>query len=136
MMKKLKFNQFSEEMTERYQYSNNDILSLYRTIQRMDRESKGWVITWFFGGGLPQKEVEGVTADYLVYKYGLKPLNALIVLDWLKADPETAKYVLLKNPQDMVISESVKNEMRNFLEEKGALQEIPSIDKKIEDIEI
>ena len=40
--------------------------------------------------------IEGITVEYLVKNYGLKPVNAFIVIDWLKTDPQAAKYFMLK----------------------------------------
>ena len=68
---------------------------------------------------LPDAEVEGVTAGYLVEKCGYKPLNAFIVLDWLKADPQAAKYFVLKLPSTISPSDSIGQEVSERMRREG-----------------
>ena len=79
-------------------YTFSEVRHLFTALQSMDRQSRKWFIDWFFNGTLPGEVVEGVTAEYLIDKLKCKPLNAFIILNWLKEDPETAKYFVMKIP--------------------------------------
>lgn len=99
--------------------SEVEIRHLYGAVKSMDAESRGWVVRWFCTGELPDDEVEGVTAKYLVDKCGYKALNAFIVLDWLKTDPQAAKYFVLKIPVTISPSDSIGQEVEEYLQREG-----------------
>ena len=67
----------------------------------------------------PDQEIEGVTAKYLVETCGYRPLNALIILDWLKADPQAAKYFVLKIPSTIPPGEAIGEEIEKIMEAEG-----------------
>ena len=100
-------------------YTEKEIKHLFATVKAMDKETRKWFIDWFEGKGFPNKQVEGITVEYLVKNYGLKPVNAFIVIDWLKTDPQAAKYFMLKIPTEVTISDKTANEMRAFLKDKN-----------------
>ncbi len=127
MGKKIVYNEFYKFMSNQG-YSDKEIKHLYLSIKRMDKESRKWVINWFDGEDFPTKAIEGVTAEYLVNNYRLKPINAFIVLDWLKADPQTAKYFVLKKVSDIEIGNEVEREMEDFLKQKKRKADCINID--------
>lgn len=47
-------------------------------------------------GTSPQITVEGYTYERLVDEFNMKPMGALITLDWLIREPENAKNALIK----------------------------------------
>lgn len=47
--------------------------------------------SWWETGELPAVEVEGYTVERLVREHSLKPLAALLTLDWLLREPRVAK---------------------------------------------
>lgn len=53
-------------------------------------------ITFWETGEIPPLEVEGYTVERLVTEHGMKPIAALLTLDWLKREPEKAKASLIK----------------------------------------
>lgn len=110
-------------------YSAGEIAHLFNVIKAMDKESRIWVIRWFVNGTIPDIEVEGVTASSLIEKYGYKPLNAFIVLDWLKSDPQAAKYFILKIPATISPSDAIGDEMSKYVDTSG-LQSVDDIDNK------
>ncbi len=129
MKTKISYNDFNEVFTQNG-YSKFEVRNLFSAIKSMDKETRAWVIKWFWRGELPQKEIEGVNAKYLIEQYGLKPINAFIILDWLKSDPQTAKYYLYKHPGKLVEDsdnipesenpgESIREELDAFYESKG-----------------
>ena len=120
-----------EEYLKKDGYSSDEIEHLFNAIKSMDRESQEWVLKWFNKGILPQNEIEGVTATYLIEKCGYKPLNAFIVLDWLKTDPQAAKYFVLKIPSTISPSESIGDEIMKFVDGasiKNSKKKIPKND--------
>lgn len=115
---KITFREFRDFLFEAG-CSEAEVCHLYGAVRSMDPESRGWVIRWFCTGELPDAEVEGVTAGYLVEKCGYKPLNAFIVLDWLKADPQAAKYFVLKLPSTISPSDSIGQEVSERMRREG-----------------
>lgn len=99
--------------------SEAEIRHLFGAVKSMDAESRSWVVRWFCTGELPEQEIEGVTARYLVDSCGYKPLNAFIVLDWLKTDPQAAKYFALKIPSTISPGDSIGPEMEKLLKQEG-----------------
>ena len=108
-------------------YSAGEIDHLFNAVKSMDSTSRAWVIRWLNKGMLPDDEIEGVTAAYLIEELKYKPINAFIVLDWLKTDPEAAKYHILKITSPIPPSESVGREMAKYIDEARALSAAESI---------
>lgn len=96
-----------------------EICHLYGAVKSMDAESRSWVIRWFCTSELPEDEIEGITAKYLIDQCGYKPLNAFIILDWLKTDPQAAKYFVLKIPVTISPSDSIGQEVDELLRQEG-----------------
>lgn len=130
---KITFKEFHNFLCENG-CSEAEIRHLFGAVRSMDPESRNWVIRWFCTGELPGQEVEGVTARELIDHYGYKPLNAFIVLDWLKADPQAAKYFLLKIPSTIPPDESIGEEMEKLLKQEGHEPSEPFADVDQSDI--
>lgn len=131
---KITFKQFRSSLLD-LGYSGAEIRHLYKAIKNMDSESRRWVIRWFCADELPDIEIEGITAGDLVNKSGYQPLNALIVLDWLKTDPQTAKYFLLKSPGAISPSDSIGPEVDRLLKREGCPLSEPFADTDQGDIQ-
>lgn len=99
--------------------SEAEIRHLYGAVKAMDPESRGWVVRWFCTGAYPDTVVEDVTAEYLVENCGYKPINAFILLDWLKSDPQAAKYFAMKIPSTISPSETIGPEIEQLLAQEG-----------------
>lgn len=119
-MRRITYREFSR-YTLGEGYTPAETLNLYKEMKRLDKQVRRWFIDWFYGGGYPAEVVEGVTVQMLVEEAEMKPLNAFIAVDWLKKDPEAAKYALtqakaplpmdrcedaVEEPEDDGISES------------------------------
>ena len=115
---KITYGEFHDYLNNE-DYAESEIKHLFNAIRSMDRESILWVIRWFCTGNLPQKEIEGVTAEFLINECKYRPLNAFIILDWLKADPQAAKYFVLKRPSTISPSDSIGQEMEELLRQEG-----------------
>lgn len=134
MKNKISFEEFQTHL-QPAGYSAPAIKNLFGAVKTMDKETRGWVIRWLWDGETPEKTIEGVTYGYLVNVLGYKPLNAFIVLDWLKADPDAAKYFVLLKPADMSPGEKVGREMVEILRENGRTPTPIDEDVSIDDIE-
>ena len=115
-MMEIIYRQFKEKLLK-MGYSEKEAAHLYGSVQEMDEQSRTWVKKWLNTGMLPRDEIEGVTAEYLIDEYKYAPLNAFIILDWLKSDPQAAKYFLLKAAVPAQIDESVVEEVRSIMGE-------------------
>lgn len=118
MLRKITFKAF-EAFMKKEGYTETEAKHLFATVKTMDKETRKWFINWFDGKGFPECKVEGITVGYLVKNYGLKPMNAFIVIDWLKTDPQAAKYFMLKIPTEMVIDDKTADDMKKFLDGKS-----------------
>ncbi|HPF88281.1 MAG TPA: hypothetical protein PK537_09555 [Candidatus Limiplasma sp.] len=134
MKNKITFREFQVHM-QGFGYSDNEIKHLFGAVKALDSETRGWMIRWFWDGEFPTKEIEGVTFRYLVNDFGYKPLNAFIVLDWLKSNPDAAKYFVLLKPADTPPGEKVGNEMVEILKQNGRTPTPLYQDDILEDIQ-
>ena len=115
---RISFKEFHRFLSED-DYTDKEIRHLFHAVKAMDQESRRWVLRWFNQGSYPDQEIEGVTAKYLVETCGYRPLNALIILDWLKADPQAAKYYVLKIPSTISPGEAIGEEIEKIMEAEG-----------------
>ena len=115
---RISFKEFHRFLSED-DYTDKEIRHLFHAVKAMDQESRRWVLRWFNQGSYPDQEIEGVTAKYLVETCGYRPLNALIILDWLKADPQAAKYFVLKIPSTIPPGETIGEEIEKIMEAEG-----------------
>ena len=115
---RISFKEFHRFLSED-DYTDKEIRHLFHAVKAMDQESRRWVLRWFNQGSYPDQGIEGVTAKYLVETCGYRPLNALIILDWLKADPQAAKYFVLKIPSTIPPGEAIGEEIEKIMEAEG-----------------
>lgn len=132
---KIVFSSFRDKMKEFYGYSDIQIKHLFNAIKNMDNETRLWVIKWFNNDVFPDKEIEGITVETLIDKHGYKPMNAFIIIDWLKNDPKAAKYFVLKRHEDLEISNETGKKMEEFLIKNGKKSVGYADDVALEDIE-
>ena len=107
MANKITFKEFNALLKKENFYSDREIRHLFNAIRQTDKETRKWIIDWFFTGEYPTKVVEQITVRELIDEFGFKPINAFITIDWLKHDPEAAKYFIMQAPligKDIVIS--------------------------------
>lgn len=115
---KVKYREF-------YQYlsgngcKDSEIRHLYGAVKAMDRESRQWFLVWFNRGIYPSRKVEGVTVKYLVEECGFQPVNAFIIIDWLKSDPDAAKYFVMKRSSTIPPGDEIGAEVEAILEREG-----------------
>lgn len=104
MARRITFLEFQHALRDEG-YTPGEIRYLFGAVKEMDEESRGWVVDWIIHNVLPQDVVEGVTAEFLIEEGKYKPINAMIVLDWLKSDPAAAKYFVMLQPKDRPLGE-------------------------------
>lgn len=115
---KISFREFNSYL-QKEGYTKQEIKHLFNAVKSMDSESRGWVIKWFNTGAIPNDEIEGVSAKYLIQECGYKVMNAFIILDWLKTDPQAAKYFILKIPSTISPSETIGPDIEKKMKEYG-----------------
>lgn len=96
-MARITYRQFKSYLENEKFYTSREIRHLFNSVKQMDKESRGWVIDWIESGKFPAKAVEQITVEELVKDFGYKPINAFIAIDWLKHDPDAAKYFIIKS---------------------------------------
>ena len=109
-MARLTFRQFKKYLEKEDFYTSREIRHLFNSVKRMDKESRSWVIAWVETGAYPQKTVEDISVEELVKDFGYKPINAFIAVDWLKHDPQAAKYFIRKTVASMKDAEQRSSE--------------------------
>lgn len=122
-MKKIVFRDFCAWLRA-CGYTDMEIVRLYDRIRDLDADIQGWVADWIGGKGYPQERIEGVTVDELTEKLNLKPMNAFIIMNWLRKNPDEAKYALLNMHAGLEISEKTRETARNCLRELGEETEV------------
>ena len=130
---RISFKEFHRFLSED-DYTDKEIRHLFHAVKAMDQESRRWVLRWFNQGSYPDQEIEGVTAKYLVETCGYRPLNALIILDWLKADPQAAKYFVLKIPSTIPPGEAIGEEIEKIMEAEGISVQKAEEEEELADI--
>lgn len=102
-------------------YADMEIAHLYRRIRDLDADIQGWVADWVADKGYPEDRIEGMTVRELTERLNMKPMNAFITMNWLRNNPEEAKYSLLSmyGNGDLEISEEMREAARKCLRELG-----------------
>lgn len=96
-------------------YTEKQIIHLFKAAKKTDADTKKYIIDWFNGEGFPDNIVENITVDFLVTECKMKPMNAFLTMDWLKHNPDSAKYFMLKNNHETEISDALQKEMEEIL---------------------
>ena len=121
-MKKLTYYSFRKLFNDT-DYHEKEIIRLYASVKKMDKEILSYYIDWVNTGEYPQITIENFDLKFLIEEYGLEPTNAFLVLSCLKTDPATARYVLLSHPQGISLSQDEKDRLREFAQSRGAYQD-------------
>lgn len=69
-----------------------DMIDVLRTIYRLRKLPKELLLAVesVISGKQPEITINGVTYDELVEKDGMKPIRAILMLDWIRREPEAA----------------------------------------------
>ena len=115
-------------------YTESEIVHLFKAIKKTDADTRRQITDWFNGDGFPEDIVENITVNFLVTEYGMKPINAFLTIDWLKHNPQSAKYFMLKNNPEIQISDNLQKEMEDILKPYGQLKEENDVPNENEEI--
>ena len=118
-MSKLSYSDFVKLMLKEGDYSESKIKVMFRALSRMDKESRGWFIKCMVFGIYPDVEIEGFTVKKLMEDFSYTKVQSFLVFDWLKRDPNGAKYYIGKPTHFNAISEKTKQQMREYLKKKS-----------------
>ena len=125
MKKTLNFEEF-ERNTDNKKYSKSNIQRLFKALSNMDKESRKWYLRFYFTGAYPAAEVEGFTVETLIKDFHYTNAQAFLVFDWLKHNPEEAKFFMYQAPAAVdTVGEKTVNEMREYLIKKGIDPDAP-----------
>lgn len=115
-------------------YTESEIVHLFKSIKKTDADTRRQITDWFNGDGFPEDIVENITVNFLVTEYGMKPINAFLTIDWLKHNPQSAKYFMLKNNPEIQISDNLQKEMEDIMKPYGQLKEENDVPNENEEI--
>lgn len=119
-MSKLNYEEFVKKAIKEKEYSNRQLKLAFAALSRMDNESRKWFIKYIFTGSYPTAVVEDVTVEKLINDLEYTSIQAFLVFDWLKRDPEKAKYYVVKpSAGTETVSEETSNKMREYLKKQG-----------------
>ena len=116
-MRKINEKQFRAYMKKELHYSRDEIEHTLTAVEEMEPEVLNWLLDWMEGKGYPENPVEGVTVRDLIEKaeLSLNPVSAFLAVDWLKKEPEAAKYSLSRRPENLEIDPEVAKQMEEIL---------------------
>jgi hypothetical protein len=83
-------------LTEKLDYPPPGAQLVADKIERLHSDLREPFELWWNTGEVPTVEVEGYTVARLMTDHGLKPLAALLTLDWLLREPETAQATIAR----------------------------------------
>ena len=119
-MSKLLYSEFVKKMLESEDIEESRLKVMFQALSKMDNESRGWFIKCMLFGTYPQNKVDGYTVQDLMEKFSYTKVQAFLVFDWLKHEPEQAEYFLFSPAQvDEPISEHTRQKMIAYLKKKG-----------------
>lgn len=122
-------------------------IQIFRTINRVRKLPKKFLIQMdkLLEGKEPDLEVEGVTYDQLRTKDGMRPIRAILFLDWVRTEPEAAFSYMAENAHRRAPIQPLNNDEKEELaaaierlnkQVKVQPQPEPEVDKSKEDIVI
>lgn len=118
-MNKLTYNEFVKNVLSGESYSNHQLKLMFKALAAMDNESRFWFIRCMISGYYPQNEIEGFTVEKLMSDLHYSKVEAFLVFDWLKHDPQGALYHITKPVSTYTVGEKTVNEMKDYLRKKG-----------------
>ena len=116
-MKKISFLRFYARLKD--QYSSREIAELYARVRTFDPDIQGWVADWIDDKGYPAERIEQMTVAELTGKFHYSPMNAFILMNWLRHAPDEAKYAVMSPHVDRTLSEEEIRNARRALKESG-----------------
>lgn len=106
-----------EELLRRNDYPESSIASAASKLENLTEDFAEAVLEWDRTGELPYMEVEGFTADEIVEYMGVHEIAAILMLDWLRREPEEAKMAIAESVSKIEISENEKEIIRQMEEQ-------------------
>ena len=99
---KLKLREYLRVTCE---YSERETMQAVSAVERMNPDLQADLMEYLVTGRITPVVVEGVTVTDLMEKAGMNPVTAFLSLDYLKTDPEEAKYILTRKKEELVVDE-------------------------------
>lgn len=118
---KLSFAQklkLKEYLRTKCEYSERETMQAVSAVERMTPDLQADLMEYVVTGRITPVVIEGVTVTDLMEKAGMNPVTAFLSLDYLKTDPEEAKYILTRRREELVVDEKRVEELRAKLSEE------------------
>lgn len=120
-------------------------IQIFRTINRVRKLPQNFLleVEKILDGKRSSLEVEGVTFDQLLDENGMRPIRAILFLDWVRTEPEAAFAYMAESANRRApiqpLNEDEKDELAAAIERlkkqvKVQPQPEPEVDKSKEDI--
>lgn len=108
-----------------------------RKIRQLPNELKLAVLD-VIEGKIPQIEYHDVSLDELINNDNMKPIRAILMLDWIRREPAIAvRYMATERYRSsQVVTESDKEMLAKVLEKLNAKENVAEEDENKDDIEI
>ena len=124
-MSKLNYADFEKEILNGQKYSDRNLKMIFLALSEMDKESRKWYIRFVLTGTYPDAEIEGYTVKDLVENLNYTNTQAFLVFDWLKDNPEEAKFFITSNFPSLEMSSETVDKMREYLIKNGVDPDMP-----------
>lgn len=121
----VKYYTLKKYLMNKLDYSEQTAKNAIAEIRKMDPEILHMFVVWFNGdisAPLPNKKINGITLQNIIDLNHVDPVSAFIDLNWIKEDPDKAKYYIAKpcsSISEQEITKDMKDELRNIAKKKG-----------------
>lgn len=106
---KLKLREYLKAKCE---YSERETMQAVSAVEKMTPDLQADLMEYLVTGRITPVVIEGVTVTDLMEKSGMNPITAFLSLDYLKTDPEEAKYILTRKKEELVVDEKRVEELK------------------------
>lgn len=121
----VKYYTLKKYLINKLDYDDQTAKATIAEIRKMDPEILHMFVVWFNGdisAPLPNKKINGITLQNIIDLNHVDPVSAFIDLNWIKEDPDNARYYIAKpcsSSSEQDITEDMKEELRNIAKKKG-----------------
>jgi hypothetical protein len=107
-------------LTDEFKYPAKGAQLVATKLQALTLEIRPYFEAWWFGGPIPDLQIEGFTVRKLMEEHGMNPIASFLTLDWLAREPEKALASLRKGHDKISQSRPGGTAPRSVDTEKGA----------------
>lgn len=116
---RIKYWILKTDLIREFGYSPEKAKQTIGRLRKMDPEILHLFLEWYKTKKLPGDPVNGVTIRELMEHDGLNPVAVFLALNWVKRDPQTARYALSHPVDAVALTQSDEEELRKIAEKRG-----------------